>query len=66
MKISTITFDKSAFHLMAKLLEVKEKKCYYCDKKVTGKNVAGFFGNPIKLCCSSVTCLIQLTKKCKK
>ncbi len=63
MEISQITFDKSAFHLMADLLEVKKKKCYYCNKKITGKNVGGFFGKPIKLCCSNIVCLIQLANK---
>ena len=62
MKISQIRFDKSAFNSLANLLKVKKKKCYYCNNKITGENIGAFFGNPIKLCCSNMVCLLQLEK----
>jgi len=66
MEISLISFDKSAFYLLADMLEVKKRKCYYCNRRITGKNIGGFFGNPIKLCCSDIVCLSQLSIRKQK
>ncbi len=66
MEISTITFDESAYHILCKLLEVKEKKCHYCNKKVTKRDIGGFFGNPIKMCCNKPLCLFELANTSKQ
>jgi len=62
MEISTITFDKSAFRHLAKMLGIKKKNCRYCGDKVDGRNVSGCFGSPIKLCCTNISCMLKMAK----
>jgi hypothetical protein len=56
----TITFDKSVakwmLHMVGKDIE---KKCCYCGKKVTARNIGGMFSG--KMMCKNIACLIEYT-----
>jgi hypothetical protein len=58
-----ITFDKSVFEEMRKMLGFSDK-CVYCGEKVTAENVGGFFARGVFH--KGYFCLIQFVDEWEK
>lgn len=53
-----ITFSEEAFPDLRKLLELKNLKCSYCNKRITKKNVGGILSKKTYIC-KDIFCIIH-------
>jgi len=53
-----ITFDESSFNQIKKMFGLKNLKCKFCGKRITKKNIGGFF-NSKEVFCRNTFCLLD-------
>ena len=53
-----ITFDEESFNQIKKMFGLKNLKCKFCKKRITKKNIGGFF-NAKEVFCRNIFCLLD-------
>lgn len=54
-----IQLDNNQMLLLKKLLNIKQKKCYYCGEYIKKKDKFSIYNFPTRLVCNSILCVLE-------